>query len=114
MEASQMLNVTLTSQRPWLASLCPSPIGAVAAISPNGVSHLPVLVEGHVIGGVSPVAALRPYAVQSQETLQAPGASGSHATTLTMTKPETVRTQGLQKLPTFDGFRGVPPRGRPV
>ncbi|NUO60027.1 MAG: hypothetical protein HOV71_30540 [Hamadaea sp.] len=101
-----LMTWTTTPQRlPMLASACASNGGTslptIAQLSLGG-DVLKTRKPGHVIGGVSPVAAQRPQTVLNQEQIQVQDPRGGYAE-----KPEFMSTK-------VDGLRGVPPRGRPV
>jgi len=106
-EVSQVVLMTWNSsqQLPMLASAC-APNGdisltTIAQINLGG-DLLKTRKPGHVIGGVSPVAAQQPQTVPNPEQIQVQDPRGGYAN-----KPEFMSTK-------VDGLRGVPPRGRPV
>ncbi|NUR71514.1 MAG: hypothetical protein HOU81_11895 [Hamadaea sp.] len=97
--------MTTPQQLPMLASAC-APNGGISLTTiaqPSlGGDLLMTRKPGHVIGGVSPMAAQQPQTVLNPEQIQVQGPRGGYAS-----KPEFKSTK-------VDGLRGVPPRGRPV
>jgi hypothetical protein len=103
-----------SQQLPKLASRCSSnggitvptiareDVGAPVARITLSTDLLKTRTAGHVIGGMSPMAAQLPQTVLNPEQIQVQGPRGGYAT-----KPESKKQK-------FDGLSGVPPRGRPV